>query len=137
MSYYKDLREYVRALDDQGKLVRINKPINKDTQLHPLVRLQFRGLPEEERKAFYFDNVFDSKGQKYDMPVLVGALGASPQVYAIGMMCEVDAISREEISTLSSDSIHAALCGVSSGKGAMEKSPQVSGEQVLTMRQSR
>ncbi|MFC1972605.1 hypothetical protein ACFLVE_04295, partial [Chloroflexota bacterium] len=68
------------------------KAINKDTELHPLVRLQFRGLPEEERKAWYFDNVYDAKGKKYDIPVVIGVLGASPQVYAIGIQCEVDQI---------------------------------------------
>lgn len=92
MAYYKDLREYITALEEKGKLVRVSQPINKDTELHPLVRLQFRGLPEEERKTFYFDNVYDSKGKKYSIPVLVAALGASPQVYAIGMMCEVEEI---------------------------------------------
>jgi 4-hydroxy-3-polyprenylbenzoate decarboxylase len=88
MSYYKDLRQYITALENKGKLLRITEPINKDTQLHPLARLQFRGLKEEERKAFLFENVFDSKGKSYDMPVLLGALGASPQVYAIGMQCD-------------------------------------------------
>ena len=92
MAYYKDLREHLRALEERGKLVRVSRPINKDTELHPLVRLQFRGLPEEERKAFYFDNIYDSKGRKYTIPLVVGALGASPQVYAIGMMCEVEEI---------------------------------------------
>jgi len=64
MAYYKDLREYIKALEEKGKLVRVSQPINKDTELHPLVRLQFRGLPEEERKAWYFDNVYDAKGKK-------------------------------------------------------------------------
>ncbi len=77
MAYYKDLREHIKALEQNGKLVRISQPINKDTQLHPLVRLQFRGLPEEERKAWLFDNVYDAKGKKYSIPVLVGALGAA------------------------------------------------------------
>ncbi len=93
MAYYKDLREYIKALDEKGKLVRVSQPVNKDTQLHPLVRLQFRGLPEEERKTFLFENVYDSKGKKYDIPVVIAALGASPQVYAVGMMCEVDEIT--------------------------------------------
>ena len=88
MAYYKDLREYIQALDAKGKLIRISEPINKDTQLHPLARLQFRGMPESERKAFLFEKVFDNKGKHYEMPVLLGALGASPQVYAIGMQCE-------------------------------------------------
>ena len=76
MAYYKDLREYIAALEAAGQLVRIKKAINKDTEMHPLVRLQFRGLPEEERKAFLFENVVDSQGNHYDIPVLVSALAA-------------------------------------------------------------
>ena len=68
MNYYKDLRDHIKALEAKGKLVRVTRPINKDTQMHPLVRLQFRGLPEEERKAWFFEKVYDSKGKKYDMP---------------------------------------------------------------------
>jgi hypothetical protein len=48
----RDLRAPIEALDHGGLLVRIKHPFNKDTELHPLVRLQFRGLPEEARKAF-------------------------------------------------------------------------------------
>ena len=66
--------------------MRVDRPINKDTELHPLVRWQFLGgIPENERKAFLFTNVVDSKGRRYDMPVVVGALAASPRIYAIGM----------------------------------------------------
>ncbi len=95
MAYYKDLREYLEALDKQGKLTRIKREINKDTQLHSLVRLQFRGLPEEQRTAFLFENVVDSKGRKYDIPVLVAALAGSKQIYAIGMMCQPEEISEK------------------------------------------
>lgn len=87
MAYYKDLREHVRALEEKGRLVRIKRPINKDTELQPLVRWQFRGLPEEQRKAFLFENVTDAKGRQYAAPVLVGCHAASREVYAIGMMC--------------------------------------------------
>jgi UbiD family decarboxylase len=94
MAYYRELRDQIKALEEKGKLIRVTRPINKDTEMHPLMRLQFRGLPEEERKAWLFENVYDSKGKRYDMPVLIGALGASPQVYAIGLKCEVDEIGK-------------------------------------------
>ena len=68
MAYYKDLREQLQAIERAGKLQRIDSPINKDTELQPLVRLQFRGLQEEQRKAFHFSNVTDSKGKRYSMP---------------------------------------------------------------------
>ena len=69
MAYYRDLREQLEALDRAGLLVRIDELINKDTELMPLVRWQFRGLPEEERRAFLFTNVTDVKGRKYDIQI--------------------------------------------------------------------
>ena len=69
-----------------GLLVRIDRAINKDTELHPLVRWQFLGgVPEDKRRAFLFTHVTDAKGRRYDIPVVVGALAASPEIYAIGM----------------------------------------------------
>lgn len=89
MAYYKDLREYILALEDAGQLVRIKRQINKDTELMPLVRLQYRGLPEEQRKAFIFENVVDSRGKRYDgQQVAVSALAGSTGIYATGMMCK-------------------------------------------------
>ncbi|MBI2860773.1 MAG: UbiD family decarboxylase [Chloroflexi bacterium] len=92
MAYYKDLREHIDVLEADGKLVRIKREINKDTELMPLVRWQLRGLPEEERKAFLFSNVVDAKGKRYDIPVLVASHAASKAVYALGMMCPEDKI---------------------------------------------
>ena len=44
-------------------LLRIERAINKDTELHPLVRWQFQGgLREEKRRAFLFTNVVDARG---------------------------------------------------------------------------
>ena len=48
MAYYTELRDQILALEEKGLLVRIKGEINKDTELMPLVRLQFRGLPEKE-----------------------------------------------------------------------------------------
>jgi 4-hydroxy-3-polyprenylbenzoate decarboxylase len=88
-----DFQDHLRDLEAAGLLVRIDKPINKDTELHPLVRWQFLGgIPEDERRAFLFTNVVDAKGRRYDMPVVLGALAASPQIYAIGMGKPVDQI---------------------------------------------
>ena len=46
----------------------------------PLVRWQFRGLEESQRKAFFFQNVIDVKGKNYSMPVTVGTLAASTEI---------------------------------------------------------
>ncbi len=88
-----DLREHLRRLEERGLLTRIDTPVNKDTQLHPLVRWQFTGgLPESARRAFLFTNVFGSDGRKFDTPVVVGALAASPEIYSVGMGVKVDEI---------------------------------------------
>ncbi len=91
-NYYKDVREHLKALEERGKLVRVTKRINKDTELMPLVRWQFRGLEEQQRKAFLFENVIDTKGKRYSMPVTVGSLAASTEIYSIGLKCEPDEI---------------------------------------------
>ncbi|MBI4523390.1 MAG: UbiD family decarboxylase [Deltaproteobacteria bacterium] len=90
--YYRDVREHLRILEGRGKLVRITREINKDTELMPLVRWQFRGLEEEQRKAFLFENVTDVKGRRYGMPVSVGTLAASTEIYSIGLMCAPEEI---------------------------------------------
>jgi UbiD family decarboxylase len=92
---YPDLHDHIRAIDKAGLLIRVDRPINKDTEMHPLVRWQFRGgIAEKDRKAFLFTNVHDAKGRKYDIPVLVGGLAANREIYRIGIGCpfeEMDA----------------------------------------------
>src|SRR5579864_9143071 len=89
-----DFQEHLARLEAQGLVTRIDRPINKDTELHPLVRWQFQGgLAEEQRRAFLFTNVTDGAGRRYDMPVAVGALAASPEIYAVGMGRPVAEIS--------------------------------------------
>lgn len=91
---YPDLHDHIEALDKAGLLVRVDRPINKDTEMHPLVRWQYRGgIPESGRKAFLFTNVVDSKGKKFDIPVVVGCLAASREIYRIGLGCELDKIA--------------------------------------------
>ncbi len=90
---YPDLHDHIDALEKAGQLIRVTRPINKDTEMHPLVRWQFRGgLSEDQRKAFLFTNVVDSKGKHYDIPVIVGGLAANREIYRIGLGCELDQI---------------------------------------------
>ena len=82
---YPDLHAHVIALARAGLLHVIEEPINKDTEMHPLVRWQYRGgIPEAERKAFLFTHPTDGKGRKYDCAVLVAGLAATRDVYRVG-----------------------------------------------------
>ena len=90
---YPDFQDHLAALEARDLLRRIDRPIDKDTELHPLVRWQFQGgLGESERSAFLFTRVTGSGGQTYRTPVAVGALAATPQIYAVGMGVEVEEI---------------------------------------------
>ena len=90
---YEDLREFIAALEANDKLYRISRKINKDSELQPLVRWQFRGLPEEARRGFLFDNVTDGKGRKYNCRVLVGGLAGSEAIYCLGLKCQPDEVA--------------------------------------------
>jgi 4-hydroxy-3-polyprenylbenzoate decarboxylase len=91
----RDLQEHIARLEAKGLLTRIGRPINKDTELHPLARWQFQGgLDEADRRAFLFTDVTDGDGHTYDMPVLVGGLAASPDIYAAGLGVPVDQIGK-------------------------------------------
>ena len=123
-----DFQQHLALLEAQGLLVRIDRPIDKDTELHPLVRWQFTGgLPEDRRRAFLFTNVVDGSGRRYDMPVVVGALAASPQIYAIGMGKPIEQIGAAWIDALAHPippvQSHAAPCQEVVIKGDELKKP--------------
>jgi len=76
-----DFQLHLAALEARGLVVRVDRPINKDTELHPLARWQYQGaLSEDKRRAFVFTNVVGSDGRKFEMPVVAGALAASPEI---------------------------------------------------------
>ena len=75
---YNDLHQHIAALKKQKLLIEVDRQIDKDSEMHALVRWQFiGGMKEEDRKAFLFTNIVDGKGRKFDMPVLVGGLAAN------------------------------------------------------------
>ena len=86
-SYFEDFRAYLDALQSCGKLHRWSRPVNKDTELMPLMRLQYRGVPDDHRQAFLYENVIDSRGRRHDLRVATGMYGASRDIAAIGLGC--------------------------------------------------
>jgi UbiD family decarboxylase len=93
---YPDLHAHIAALEQKGLLIRVQRPINKDTEMHALVRWQFRGgIPEAQRKAFLFENVIDGSGRRYDIPVAVGILASNREIYSVGIGCNVENIKQK------------------------------------------
>src|ERR1700761_6765291 len=90
---YPDLHDHLKTLEKEGLLVTVDRVIDKDSEMHPLVRWQFRGgIAEKDRKAFLFNNVTDPKGRRYNIPVAVGVLATNREIYSIGMNCDLDKI---------------------------------------------
>ena len=92
---YKDIREYLTALKQRGLLRVVDEPVNKDTELMPLVRWQYRALAENQRTGFYFTNLVGTKGEKYKGSLAVAIVGASRKVYACGLDCEIEKIAEK------------------------------------------
>src|SRR3984957_5681512 len=93
---YSDLHAHIAALEQKVLLFRVKRPINKDTEMHALVRWQFRGgIPESQRKGFLFENVVDSTGRRYEIPVAVGILASNREIYSVGIGCNVEDIKKK------------------------------------------
>lgn len=98
---YEDLRGFLAVLEAAGKLYRVQRAIDKDSELHPLVRWQYRGgIPEDERKAFLFENVVDPLGRTYQGSVLVGGLAGSAAIYSLGLQCAPEEVTDRWIAAL-------------------------------------
>ena len=88
MTYYRDLRAFLAFLEERGKVYRFTEPIDKDSELMPLFRLQLRGLSDAGRRVLVFENVRSASGATYDMGVAAGVYGVSEEVVALGMGCQ-------------------------------------------------
>jgi len=94
---YQDLRDYLHTLENAGLLQWVDQEVDKDWEITCVTRFYFRKHPPEGRKALGFRNV---KG--YNIPVVVGAISASREVYATALEIEPtnDAISAKWIQAL-------------------------------------
>lgn len=91
MAYFSDLRQYVSMLEERGKLYRFKQEVVKETEMAPLMLLQYRGLSEDQRKVFLFEHVVGVTGRKYNQSVLLGS-PSSREILAMGLMCRPEEI---------------------------------------------
>jgi UbiD family decarboxylase len=80
---YRDLRDYVSTLEKHGKLRRVTKEVDKDWEIAAVCRQLFKRISPQQRPAVMFENV---KG--FNIPVVAGVLGASREIYALGLQTE-------------------------------------------------
>ncbi len=84
---YADLRDYLATLERNGKLFRVTAEVDNEWEIAAVTRRVFQRIPEQDRPGLLFERV---KG--FDMPVTVGILGASREVYATALQCKVEDI---------------------------------------------
>ena len=71
------LRDVLVHLEQRGKLIRIAKALDVNWEVACLVKWMFQAVAERDRQGLWFENVAG-----HDIPVVIGALGASTEVYA-------------------------------------------------------
>jgi 3-polyprenyl-4-hydroxybenzoate decarboxylase len=49
-----DVRAHIRNLEARGLLVRVKRPTDKDTEIHPIVRWQFRAASVKRTARHFF-----------------------------------------------------------------------------------
>jgi len=84
---YKDMREYIKVLEANGKLYRVIRTVDKSWEISCMARWVYQGFSEERRFALLFEDVKDSF-----MPVATGLIGASREVYALAIGTTPDRI---------------------------------------------
>src|SRR5438034_11157782 len=85
---YKDLRDYLAALEMRGKLHHVKKEVDPGWEVAAVMRRVFQRIPPARRPAMMFERI---KG--HDMPPVAGVRGGSPEVYALGLATTVHKIA--------------------------------------------
>lgn len=84
---YRDLRDYLKKLDESGKLHHVTCEVDKDWEIAAVTRGVFQDIPESQRPALIFERI-----SGHSMPLVVGILGASLDIYALALQTTVDGI---------------------------------------------
>lgn len=75
MARYKDLREFIQLLKQENELLEIDTPVSTHLEITEITD-RISKMPEGKNKALLFKNAHDETGKKYEMPVLINALGS-------------------------------------------------------------
>jgi UbiD family decarboxylase len=77
---YADIREYLSVLEGRGLLKRVTRTVDPAWEPACLTRWLYQGVPESQRFGLVFESVAG-----FEVPLMVGVLGASPAVYAAAL----------------------------------------------------
>lgn len=91
MPAYTDLREFIQLLKKHDEIIEIDETVSTELEISEITDRvsKEQGAPN---KALLFNNVLGADGKKFDMPVLINALGSHNR-----MMLSLDVETYEEI----------------------------------------
>ena len=92
---YKDLRDFIAMLEQQGKLKRVAHPVSPHLEMTEIADRVLR----TEGPALLFEKLIKPDGTRYDYPVLANLFG-TPERVAMGMGAESVSKLREIGQTL-------------------------------------
>jgi 4-hydroxy-3-polyprenylbenzoate decarboxylase len=75
MPQFNDLRGYIELLEKADELVEISAPVSTHLEITEITD-RVSKAPGNQNKALLFTNVHGPNGEKYDMPVLINAMGS-------------------------------------------------------------
>ena len=81
---YDGLRPYLQVLEQRGMLRWVDKEVDKDWEIGSVLRMIFRGMPEEKRYGIGFNNIKGFPGGR----LVAGVVAASRDMIATAVGCE-------------------------------------------------
>lgn len=92
---FKNFRDYLAVAEDKELLKRVSISVDRAWEPAALAKWVFQALPNDQRFGLLFDNVKNS-----GFPLVIGALGASTQSYALSLGIEPEEINGKWIEAL-------------------------------------
>jgi UbiD family decarboxylase len=92
---HHDMRDYLALLEQQGKLKRVRKTVDRTWEPACLAKWMFQALPHDARFGLVFEQVAGS-----DIPLVTGALGASAHTVALALGVKTDDINDKVVDAL-------------------------------------
>jgi UbiD family decarboxylase len=93
---YSNFREFLNAAERSGLLRRVAKSVDSSWEPASIAKWMFHALPIKERFGLMFDDV---EGARF--PLVIGALGASVDTYALALQTEPDGLNDRWLRALS------------------------------------
>lgn len=101
MTYYKDFRDWLSALENAGMLKRVKSAVAIETEAAPMAWLVYRGLPAEERCALLFERPVSVRGDTFKGSLIINSVAASKYMYALALKCDVKDIKQRWLEAIS------------------------------------